>query len=797
MTPYDQKTISHRFATFLVNNPLKSILLGLLLAAALIPGVAHMQTDFSYRIWFRETDPLLAQFDAFERRFGNDEMVTVVAHSPSGVFDKETATLLQALTDDMWRVPEVIRVDSLTNYNWTHAEGDDLVVEPLIPDDQELTDELLAERREVALNHEVIPDYLVSSDGTAAIIYAQLKPAIGGTPNFEIVVEGARKVLDKYRPEGVEKTPASQVHLTPVYPGPGDHQFYLTGPAAISHTFKELTQADMTIMVPVLLAAIALFLFLSFRRLSGMLMPFMIIFLSIAMTLGASGWMGVRFNNLTAIVPHILIAISVADAVHILVTYFQFRRMGLERKEATHKTLVKNLQPTLLTSVSTSIGFFSFASAKIVPIMYMGLLAGIGTLLAWLATILVLSPMLVLIPIKVKRGNPKSRPDKPHPLAVRYAGWLMRNRFAMLTGFVLIIGASIWLALINEINSDPFKYYAKNVHTRIANEFAESKVGGMMALEIAIDSGAPDGIKEPAFLAKVERLQDWLEEQPHTTKTIAVTDIVKQTNRSLNGDDQAAYLIPDSRELIAQEMFLYTMSLPQGMDLNNRMTLDNDMIRLTAMSTLHESRQALLEIDKIETKAAELGLDAHVTGKMPLYHNMNPYVVNAFIVSISMALVLVAILMIVTLRSWKLGLLSMIPNTVPLIFGGAIMTVLGKPLDVGTVLVTSTCLGIAVDDTIHFLSNYNRWRKLGSDRTRAIAHVITHTGPALLVTTLVLVVAFATFAFASFVPNINFGIITAIVLSTALITDGTLLPALLLTREARETSVATAAEAVA
>ena len=531
----------------------------------------------------------------------------------------------------------------------------------------------------------------------------------------------------------------------------------------------------------------------------GILLPFFVIIMSISAVLGFAGWIGIKFNNLTATVPHILIAISVADAVHILVTFFQFRSAGLERKQAAHQTLVKNLQPTLLTSISTAIGFYSFASAEILPIVYMGILAGTGTLLAWAITIFILGPLMAYLPVKVKAKPQAIKPDQAHPLAIRYAGWLQRHRFAIIGVFVLFTGTAVYLALQNEINSNPFKYFAEDVPTRVANEFAEERIGGMLGMEITIDSGVADGVKDPEFLKKVEAYQEWIDDLPHISKTLAITDIIKQTNRSLEGDRQSAYVIPDDQDLVAQEMFLYSMSLPQNMDLNNRVTLDNDMLRLTAMSSLHDSKQSLKEIARVEAKAKEMGLDAYVTGKMPLYHGMNPYVVNAFIRSISLALVLVSLLMVFTFRSVSLGMLSMIPNTVPLVFGAGLMFLLNKPLDIGTVLVTSTCLGIAVDDTIHFLANYNRWRRLGVSRQEAVAQVITHTGPALAVTTLVLVMAFSTFAFSSFVPNINFGIITAIVLTSALVTDATLLPAMLLSRGAFERKSATLenAEAVA
>ena len=783
MSPYEEKNFSYRLATFLVYRPKTAILLGLLLSALFLPGLRFLEADFSYRIWFRPSDPLLQKFDAFERRFGNDEALVVAVHSPSGIFDVATAEMLRDLTADMWQVAEIIRVESLANYNWVHSvvnEEDpserEILIDPLIPDEGPLDAGVLAERRLVALNHEVIPNYLVNEQADTALIFAYLKPAIGGSPDFQRVMESARAVIDKYR----------EAYGTGTGAADADHTFYIAGGAAISQTFREVTQSDLQNMVPLLMGAVVLFLLFCFRRVSGLLLPFVVIFFTLSATLGFAGWTGLKFNNLTATVPHILIAISIADAVHILVTYFQFRRLGFDRKDGLHKTMVKNIMPTLLTSLSTAIGFFSFATAELVPIVNMGILAGVGTLMAWLVTMLLVAPLLSMLPLKVKLAEIKHTEREAHPLALRYAQWLQNHRRTVMAGFAITAVVAIYVGLQNEVNSDPFKYFAPEVRTRVANEFIESKVGGTAGFEFVIDSGEVDGIKSPAFLRKLETYQTWLEEADHVTKTVALPDIIKQVNRSLHNDDQAAYVLPDDQATIAQELFFYTMGLPQGMDLTNRMTLEYDQTRLTALTHLHESKRSLQEIARMEAKAQDMGLNAYVTGKIPLYHGMNGHVVRSFFRSISMALILVSLLMVWVLRSWKLGLIAMIPNSIPLVFGAALMTMLGKALDIGTVLVGSTCLGIAVDDTVHFLANYHRWIKAGSSKAEAVAHVITHTGPALLVTTLILVAAFGTFAFASFVPNINFGILTAIVLSTALFADVTLLPAILMGGQTQE-----------
>ena len=193
--------------------------------------------------------------------------------------------------------------------------------------------------------------------------------------------------------------------------------------------------------------------------------------MTIAMNMGISGCIGIKINNTTSIVPHILVAISIADAVHILVTYFQYRRKGFNAKDATLYNLTKNMLPMFLTSLTTSVGLFSFATAKVVPVMTMGLLAGMGALIAWVLSILLVGPLLVLLPIKVKAEETPDKAFDPSERALRYTDWLMRNRKRIIYTFLVLSVICGGIALQNEINSDPFKYFAKTVPTRIANEF--------------------------------------------------------------------------------------------------------------------------------------------------------------------------------------------------------------------------------------------------------------------------------------------------------------------------------------
>ena len=285
--------------------------------------------------------------------------------------------------------------------------------------------------------------------------------------------------------------------------------------------------------------------------------------------------------------------------------------------------------------------------------------------------------------------------------------------------------------------------------------------------------------KDPDFLNKANQWQQWVNELDYVSKSTAIMDILKATHRALHFGDQAYYALANDRQMIAQELLLYTMSLPPAMDLNNQITLDNRLIRVTVNWTLRTDNDALNAIKAIEAKGKELGLNVYASGKYILWKSLGGYIIPTFFRSIMGALVLVSILMCIFLGSVRIGLMSLIPNLLPILFGASLIYISGTYADVGTSLVASVCLGIAVDDTIHILSSYHLHRTKGEDSIGATALMVSHTGTALIITTIILVAGFGTYALGSFVPNVSFGILTASVLGIALFTDLTLLPALL------------------
>tara|TARA_R110002072_G_scaffold534_8_gene4294 strand:+ start:45699 stop:48002 length:2304 start_codon:yes stop_codon:yes gene_type:complete len=753
--------IVSRFVDFVIMKPKLSLLLSFIIIFAFLPGLGSFQEKYDVRIWFRDSDPLIQRLDEFEKKFGNDESLIVALKNEDGIFNPKSLSLIYNLTEELWQIPQVLRVETLANYNYSYAEDDDIIIEPFIDSDK-LSIEEAIQKKEIALKHEVMPGYLVSKDGKSAMLFARLVTTVNDSPNYEVIITKIREILEKYKDD--------------------EHEFHVVGEAAVNDAFREVANNDGAKILPFLFLLIVVYLLFIFRSFAIMSLPLVITMFTVGMSLGLCFYIGFYFNNILAILPAILISISIADSVHILVTYFQFKGEGIDNKKAAYDSIHKNFIPTLMTSVSTMIGFLGLTMTELMPIRQLGILAGFGCFMAWIVSIFFMGPLLSLIDFKTPKHFMIKTKERviARPWAYTFTHFINRNKNFILILFFILGTTGVYLSSKNNVNSNPFDYFTDDQDISIANEFIKENFGGSSGPEILISSGKVDGIKDPAFLKKVEKLKNWLNEQNYVNKTIDIIDIIKDTNRSLHEGRQEFYTLPDTQKEVAQELFMYTLGLPQGMDLNNRMSLDYEMMRMSVLWSIYDTRGWLSGVKLILEKAKGFGLDAEVTGKFYLFQRMMDYIVFTFFKSVTLALFLVAILMMIVFKSIRIGLLSLIPNILPLILGGTIMYLTKIDLNIGSALVASVCLGIAVDDTIHFLANYIRLKEEGYNEVDTIASIFTYTGSALIVTTIILASGFGLYMFGNFIPNINFGLLCAVVLTMALIIDLVFLPALLL-----------------
>lgn len=727
-----------------------------------LPFLGQLEFDFSVKSWLFEEDPHIQRLETFERLFGNDERLIVYVEFSEGqeLFTTNNLITLHEITEELWMIPYVIRVDSLSNAVWSYADGDELITESFLPRDQLESSGFLEKRRKEAQAHEVFSGVYFSKGLRSALLYARLAHHPHKQTNFTLIARSAQELAEKF--------------------STSDVQVLLLGEPIMSYQFQKKCFQDLALIIPVLLSLIVLYLIYSFRSLTGLFLPLSVIFSSIVFTMGFAGLVGAKINSLTFILPTILMAISVADSIHVLAYFFDRYSNGFSRNESIKLALEKNLVPVILTSVSTAIGFMSLMTSNVLPVRDLGFLAAFGTVSAMIYTYLLIPSLTVLLMSENSEKKLKSQKSLPRESVRSYLLFILKYRLFIIITFVSVVILSVFVASKNEVNSSPFSYFKKSDPVSKTNDIILSRYGGVSGPEIIIDSGEFDGVKGPDFLRKVDEFQDWLKSREGVNNAFSIVDILKEMNKALHEGKEDEYRIHERQDVIAQELFLYTLALPLGLDLNNQVDLEQRRLRLSLYWSHQDAKSSISEIEKIEKRADELGLSITVTGKGVLYQVMNKYVVSTFLTSFSMALLLITGILVFLMGSLKIGLLSLIPNFVPILWGAALLAILGVPIDIGSAIVASVTLGIVVDDSIHFFTHYRRCLRTGMNSFEALVEVIATTGLALIMTTFILVTCFLSFLLGGLLLNIHFGLLCSLVVLSALFCDLFVVPALLL-----------------
>ncbi len=745
----------------IIDHPNRAIMISILMVLVSIPGLFQIKSDFSYRIWYSEQDPLLQRYDFYEKLFGNDDSLVLGIYREEGLYNEESLVHLEELTNDIWKVDSVIRVDSLTNFDYVDIVEDEIDVGALV-DTQSIDQSYIEKLKKKVKDHSFIEENYISKDGKLSVIVAKIKPSFNSIADNELITKQIRALVEK---KGME-----------------NYKYQIIGTAILTHIFKEITQEDVGRLVPILFVIFTLILWMIYKNISGVLIPYVILITSIIMMMGLSGYLGIKVNTLSAVAPNILLTVAIADSIHLLTVFFIAKSHGNSVQSSVRHALIKNVYPTLLTSLTTCVGFLSFSNAKIDPISGMGVMVGFGVIFAWLLTYGLIAPLLLKF-VKDEHSGEIENDVKViiSEKSKKSIAFINNYRWPILILTILSIGFSIHMAVKNlKVNLDPYSQFPSDYKFIQDINKIEKHNGPSDSIVFLIDAGGINQAKSSEFLVKVDSFQQWLESKPYIHSTFGITDIIKDINKTLNQNNKSFETIPDDRETIAQELVFYSMGLPPGKELNDKISLKNDYINLSAKWTIRNSQEALGLFRTMEKKAKEIGLDAKVTGKTPLFHELTPYVVSSFVESFVLAFVLITLILIITLKSLKLGLLALIPNLYPLIIGSLFFVFFGWDIDMGSVIIASVCLGIAVDDSIHFLFSYKKLKDKGESTLSTLENVFETTIPSLVNTTLIIVAGFGVFYFAQYVPNSNFGVMVALILTVALLADVIILPAVLL-----------------
>jgi predicted RND superfamily exporter protein len=744
--------------------------LAILVTAAAGYGARHLGLSTDYRTFFSEDNPDLMAYQELEDIYTrNDNVLFVVKPRTDDVFTQRTLEAIRSLVEDAWQIPHSSRVDAITNFQHTWADGDELVVEDLVgPGD--ITDRIAERARDVALREPLLAGRLVSVDGAAAGV------------NVRIVLPGVSK----------EELPATAAHVRELerryrerYP---DLEIQSTGVAMLNMAFADAPRNDAPVVMPAMFGALLLAVVAMLRSVGGTVGTLVVILLSTVTAVGVAGHLGVFFDPTSAAAPTIILTLAVADSVHIIVSYLQALREGKHRDDAIVEAMTVNVQPVFLTTVTTAIGFLTLNFSDSPPFRLLGNVTAFGVGVAWLFAMTALPAILAMSHGRAPGRSRSGLMDR----AVDCVAHVVTSRARpILIGATVAVVALISLVPTLRINDQYFEYFDHSLPIRPGTEFAMTHLTGPYTSSFSLESGAPQGVADPEFLRTVQEFAEWLEARPAVAHVNSFSHTMKRLNQNMHGDDPAYFRQPDRRELGAQYLLLYEMSLPYGLDVNDQINVDKSALRLDV--TYADVDVAMIED---ETAAAEAWLrengtasmrEARGTGPALMFAKITRRNIASMVLGTGLGFLLIAGILVVALRSVRMGMISLIPNIVPTLMAFGIWAALVREVGFAVSVVAGLAIGIIVDDTVHFLSKYNRARRHLS-AIEAVREAFERVGPAIVATTIIVAVGFAMLGMSTFRVTAYMGLLTSLTVVCALVVDFLLLPALLIAFDGRRES---------
>ncbi|HBC3400760.1 MMPL family transporter [Vibrio parahaemolyticus] len=715
-----------------------------------------------YDIFFDGTNKQLLAFDEIQTTFAKtDNLAIVIAPEDGDIFTPQTLSLIQKITVDAWQVPYSSRVDSIANYQHTEAFDDDLLVEDLLYSEYELTPERISKVKSIALSEPVLKSALVSEKGDVTVVNITVQlPEMDKTAEVEEVVSSINAMIDRYQR---------------AYP---DVTFHKAGIIAMNHAFMTAAQDDSSTLVPTMLVVILVFLTIMLRSILSVIATLIVIIGSVMATMGISGWAGMFLSTATVNVPTLIMTLAVADCVHVIATMRQSMKNGFTKVQSIERSIALNFVPILITSVTTAIGFLMMNMSDSPVLRDFGNLSALGVMVACFLSVTLLPALLKLLPIHVKMETSQ---DQKHVMD-RLGDFVVSQRRALLPLSVVVIVVCASLIPLNKVNDESVEYFGQRNEFRQAADFMEERISGMTNISIAIKTNESQGIAAPDFLNTIGEFSSWLRGQPETDHVATLADVYKRLNKNMHGDDEAYYSLPQARELAAQYLLLYEMSLPYGLDLNNQINVDKSSIKMV-LTVANLGSVELVDLEnRIYQWFAEHAPQYQVVASSPslMFAHIGETNMASMLSTLPITLVLISALLIFALRSVRLGLISLMPNIAPAVIGFGLWALISGEINLGLSVVVTLTLGIVVDDAVHFLSKYQRARREGQTAEQAVRYAFHTVGRALWITTVVLVAGFSVLAMSSFRLNADMGQLSAIVIFIALVVDFLFLPTLLM-----------------
>lgn len=773
------------------------VIIGLaLLTAFLTYPLPRLKMDSSSQALLHRDDPVLTAYRAFVDMFGSDEFIIVAVESPhvfSVDFLKKLKSLHLALEK---KTPNLDEIYSLINVISVKDDSGRFLVEKLLkrpPQNQGDLDRL----KKRVMGSSLYRNRLISETGDLAVILLTLQPEGKSGPKEDPLAgldselggpaagPGGRPEKPKVSQGTFSRSITAIKDIVAAYRAE-DFKIYLAGPGIISKTVNEIGMQDMSLFVGLALLVICVLLLAMFRRPSGLVLPPMIVGLATSSAMGLMVHTGVVITPPTIMLPSFLLAVGIADSVHILTLFYaQFDRTG-DKQAAIAHALGHSGQAILMTSLTTAVGLGSFVTAEVSSVAHIGIFGSAGVLLALGYTIFLLPALLAVLPIKAK---PARKVKAAGTWTDRALDWLAafscgRPKTILAVGSVVLLVALTGMGKLT-FSHHPIEWLPQDLPERLAAEKIDRAMNGFMTLDILVDTGRSNGARDPALLAKIDRLAEQLKGDTggrlKVGQTSALPDLIKEINRALHENRPEDYRVPDNRRLIAQELLLFSNS--GASDLDNWVDPDYRVARVSIQTPWANASVFASFIDRVTAKFRQAlgpGFKVTATGQMCLFGQTVTAAINSTAKSYLTAIVVITVMMILVIGRLKLGLISMIPNLAPIIVVLGLMGWLHIPFDLFSLVIGSIAIGLVVDDTIHFMHAYRRYSETSPDVVHTVRETYRVIGRAMIVTTVVLSSASFIFMLSRIKAMVNFGFLIGLTIVLALVMDIIVTPALLI-----------------
>jgi uncharacterized protein len=721
--PFFNRSIMNTIARAVTRYPGLALLIIVTLSAAffwvMISG-SRMETNLDN--YMPQDHPAFVYSDQAEAWFDIQDAVIIAIENPAGIYQPGTFDKIRKLTQALQKMPEIDDKDVTSLYTADNIVGDEdgLEVKPFFktpPRD----DEALQQIRQAVRGNEMVYGRLVSVDETVTVVIAGIKADAFSQDFYQ-------RILD----------------LAKSHEGP--ERLHVAGRPIVEGTLAYLSPKDMQRMVPIVVLVIALVLLAVTRSFKSTLLTLLVVFGSTVWTFGLMAAVGIPIYAVATMIPVMLIAIGVADGIHL---YNHLHLFLQQRPDTTKKTAVLEMmqqmwKPVVMTSVTTAVGFISLTSSQVYPIKYFGIFAAFGVLTAMILSLVLIPAGIMMFGLPARRAAIKAREAIGTPFSHRFADGVLKHRWPVLIGTLAIISLSAWGTGQVWIDSSFLEKFEKDSDIVLTDRFINQHFGGTSTLNVILASNRENAFKDPDVLRLIDRVQTDLEKLPMVGGSFSLADYLKRMNMVMHADDEAWNITPETTDMVAQYLLLYEMS---GDPDNLLKVVDYPYQKANLTFQLKSDtsitiKEVITAIERHLPAFSALDVDVRYAGSGYKALVFTDLILEGQILSLLTSLVLIVVLLSLMFKNLLIGFIGSVPIIITAGISFGVMGWLGVALTTTTALVSSIAVGIGIDYAVHFITRYRQSIRESDGYEPAIRLTMQHSGRAIAFNALVVIAGF-------------------------------------------------------